>query len=66
MIRMPNFHSITVPGEYQDNPVFKWENGVEIPAEEYICQVSIIVQLKKIINRVQSTKKYRVSVAVAR
>ena len=40
MIRMPNFHSIIVPSEYQDNPVFHWENGVEIPAEEYICQVS--------------------------
>ena len=39
MIRMPNFHSITVPGEYQDNPEFHWDNGVEIPAEEYICQV---------------------------
>ena len=39
MIRMPNFHSIIVPGEYQDNPEFHWDNGVEIPAEEYICQV---------------------------
>ena len=32
---------ISVPGKYQDNPVFTWENRVEIPAEEYICQVCI-------------------------
>ena len=49
MIRMPSFHSSTVLGEYQDNWVFTWENGVEISAEEYICQVLILFLQKNIL-----------------
>ena len=39
MTSMPNIHSITVPGEYEDNPEFHWDTYVEIPAKEYIYQV---------------------------
>jgi hypothetical protein len=44
-IRMPQFNSITVPSEHQDNPVYQWEQGTDIIPEEYICQVVIDSQI---------------------
>ena len=44
MVRMQSFHSITVPGGYQDNPLFTWENGVVIPAEGYIYRVTLYLE----------------------
>ena len=63
MTCMPNFDSITVPGEYQYNPEFQWDNGFEILAEEYICQVCCssktqIASVKTSFFSFRSTKAY--------